>query len=257
MREPDFDRLTHAFADATRLAVEAGFDAVEVHIGHGYLLSQFLCPYNNRRKDRWGGSLENRARFPRQVMSAVRQAAGAGVAVYPKLNMDDGFAGGLGVDESLQVARWLEQDGSADALQLTGGHTTKTPMYLMRGEVPLRELIDNEKSFVRRLGMRLFAPSILKPFAFEEAFFEPKARRFRDAVALPIMLLGGLTRLDSMQRAIADGFEAVALGRALIRDPDLVQRFQRGEATASRCIPCNRCVVEMDRGGTRCVLRDD
>jgi len=257
MRDADFERLTRAFADAARVAVAAGFDALEIHVGHGYLLSQFLSPYNNRRRDRWGGSLENRARFPRQVMAAVREAAGPDILVYPKLNMDDGFEGGLTLDEGIQVARWLEEDGSADALQLTGGHTTKTPMYLMRGDVPLRELIDNEKSPVRRLGMRLFARSILKPFAFEEAFFQPKARRFREAVDLPIMLLGGLTRLDTMERAIAEGFAAVALGRGLIRDPDLVQRFQRGEATRSRCVPCNRCVVEMDRGGTRCVLRDD
>jgi 2,4-dienoyl-CoA reductase-like NADH-dependent reductase (Old Yellow Enzyme family) len=257
MRDEDFERLTGAFADAARMAVEAGFDALEIHAGHGYLLSQFLSPYNNRRKDAWGGSLENRARFPRQVMSAVREAAGSAVAVYPKLNMDDGFEGGLTLDEGIQVARWLEKDRSVDALQLTGGHTTKTPMYLMRGEVPLRELIDNEKSFVRRLGMRLFAPSILKPYPFEEAFFQPKARRFREAVDLPIMLLGGLTRLETMEQAIAEGFEAVALGRGLIRDPDLVQRFQHGLATKSRCVPCNRCVVEMDRAGTRCVMRED
>lgn len=256
MREADFGRLTRAFAGAARLAVEAGFDALEIHVGHGYLLSQFLSPYNNRRRDRWGGSLENRARFPRQVLRAVREAAGPAVAVYPKLNMDDGFAGGLQIDEGLQVARWLEEDESADALQLTGGHTTRTPMYLMRGEVPLREMIRHEHSAIRRWGMRLFAPRMLRRFEFEEAFFLPKARRFRAAVRLPLMLLGGVTRLDTMERAMAEGFDFVALGRALIRDPDLVARMQRGELTASRCIPCNRCVVEMERGGTRCVFRE-
>jgi 2,4-dienoyl-CoA reductase-like NADH-dependent reductase (Old Yellow Enzyme family) len=252
----DFERLEKAFADAARLAVSAGFDALEVHVGHGYLLSQFLSPYNNRRRDAWGGSLENRARFPRQVLRAVREAAGPGVAVYAKLNMDDGFRGGLQLDEGVQVGRWLEADGSVDALQLTGGHTTKTPMYLMRGDVPLREMIQNERSLVRRLGMRLFAPTMLKKFEFEEAFFLPHARHFRAALRLPLILLGGITRLDTMDRAIEEGFDFVAMGRGLIRDPDLVQRMQSGEATASRCVPCNRCVVEMDRGGTRCVYRD-
>ena len=257
MTDADFERLTREFAAAGRLAVTAGFDALEVHLGHGYLLSQFLCPYNNRRRDRWGGNLENRARFPRQVLRAVREAAGPDAAVTAKFNMEDGFATGLQLDEGLEVARMIERDGSVDALQLTGGHTTRTPMFLMRGEVPLGEMIRNQRSWVRRLGMRLFAPTMLKAYPFEEAFFLPSARRFRAAVSLPLMLLGGLTRLDTMARALEEGFEFVALGRALIRDPDLVRRMQAGELTASRCVPCNRCVIEMERDGTRCVERSD
>ncbi len=256
MRDDDFDRLTGAFADASRLAVEAGFDALEVHLGHGYLLSQFLSPYNNRRRDRWGGSLENRARFPRQVLKAVRESAGPGVAVYAKLNMEDGFSRGLQLEEGVQVARWLEQDGSVDALQLTGGHTTKTPMFLMRGDVPLREMIRHERNRLRRLAMRLLLPAVLKTYPFEEAFFLPAARKFREALRLPLMLLGGLTRLESMQSAIAEGFEFVALGRALISEPNLVRRMEAGEIRKAPCVPCNRCVVEMERNGTRCVLLD-
>ena len=257
MKPEDFERLTGAFADAARLSVEAGFDALEVHVGHGYLLSQFLSPYNNRRKDQWGGSLENRARFPRQVLRAVREAAGPGAAVYAKFNMDDGFKGGLTLDEGIQVARWIEVDGSVDALQLTGGHTTKTPMYLMRGDVPLGEMIRLQRDPIRRFGMRLFAPMMLKAYPFEEAFFLPMARRFREALQLPLMLLGGVKRLDTMDRAIAEGFDFVALGRGLIREPDLVQKMQAGQTAASPCIPCNRCVVEMERGGTRCVMRPE
>lgn len=256
MRDEDFDRLTADFANAARLATQAGFDALEIHAGHGYLLSQFLSPYNNRRRDEWGGNIENRSRFPRQVMRAVRQAAGPNVAVYAKLNMDDGFASGLRLDDGVEVARLLEADGSVDALQLTGGHTTRTPMYLMRGEVPLREMIAHERNTVRRWGMRLFAPFMLKKYEFEEAFFLPKAQRFRDALDLPLMLLGGVTKLSTMEAAVAGGFAFVALGRALIRDPDLVRKMQVGELDASRCVPCNRCVVEMDRVGTRCVYAD-
>lgn len=256
MRPEDFERLEQAFAAAARLAVAAGFDALEVHVGHGYLLSQFLSPWNNRRKDEWGGSIENRARFPRRVLRAVREVAGDRVAVYAKLNMDDGFRRGLGVEDALRVARWLEEDASVDALQLTGGHTGRTPMYLMRGDVPLREMIRSQRSWVRRLGLRLTAPMLLKEYAFEEAFFLPLALRFRAALSLPLMLLGGITRLETMERAMAEGFAFVALGRALIRDPDLVRRMQAGELDASRCVPCNRCVVEMDRGETRCVFRE-
>jgi 2,4-dienoyl-CoA reductase-like NADH-dependent reductase (Old Yellow Enzyme family) len=255
MTEEDFSRIAEDFARAARMAVEAGFDAIEVHVGHGYLLSQFLSPYNNRRRDHWGGSLENRARFPRDVLRAVRAAAGTRAAVYPKLNMEDGFTGGLQAEDGLQVARWLEQDGTVDALQLTGGHTTRTPFYLMRGDVPLQGMIENQHHWLRRLAFRLLGRRLIRAYPFEEAFFLPLARRFRSSVSLPLMLLGGVTRLATMERAFAEGFEFVALGRALIRDPDLVRRMQTGELQASRCIPCNRCVVEMERGGTRCVYR--
>lgn len=256
MQEQDFSRLRADFAAAARLAVAAGFDALEVHIGHGYLLSQFLSPYNNRRRDAWGGAAENRARFPREVLRAVRDAAGTGVAVYAKLNMEDGFAGGLTIDDGLQVARWIEEDGSADALQLTGGHTTRTPFYLMRGDVPLREMVRSQHNRARRAAMQIFGRLLLRTYPFQEAFFLPLARRFRAAVRLPLMLLGGVTRLDTMQRALSEGFDFVALGRALIRDPDLVRRMRSGELSGSRCVPCNRCIVEMERGGTRCVMRE-
>jgi 2,4-dienoyl-CoA reductase-like NADH-dependent reductase (Old Yellow Enzyme family) len=256
MQERDFARLRDDFAAAARLAVGAGFDALEVHVGHGYLLSQFLSPYNNRRHDAWGGSAENRARFPRDVMRAVRAAAGSGVAVYAKLNMEDGFAGGLVIDDGLRVARWIEEDGSADALQLTGGHTTRSPFYLMRGTVPLREMAQSQRDRLRRAAMQIFGRLLIRTYPFQEAFFLPLARRFRAEVRLPLMLLGGLTRLETMEHALAEGFDFVALGRALIRDPDLVRKMKSGELTGSRCVPCNRCVVEMERGGTRCVMRE-
>ena len=254
--ETDLDRLERDFAAAARLAVDAGFDGIEVHIGHGYLLAQFLSPYNNRRRDAYGGSIENRARFPRRVLRAVRDAVGGRAAIWAKLNMEDGFQGGMTLDEGIEVARWIEADASVDALQLTGGHTTRSPFFLMRGEVPLRGMIENEKNATARLGMRLFAPLLIRPFPFEEAFFRASALRFRAALSLPLMLLGGVTRLDTMERAIDEGFELLAMGRALIRDPDLARRMQAGELTASRCVPCNQCVVEMERGGTRCVLRE-
>jgi 2,4-dienoyl-CoA reductase-like NADH-dependent reductase (Old Yellow Enzyme family) len=256
MTREDFGRLTAAFAEGARLAVDAGFDAIEVHAGHGYLLNQFLSPYNNRRTDEWGGSIENRARFPRQVFSAVREAAGAGVAVYAKLNMDDGFHGGLRVEDSLQVAKWIEADGSLDALQLTGGHTTRTPFFLMRGEVPLQGMIENQHHWARRIMLKLFGRRIIRAYPFEEGFFLPLARRFRAAVSLPLMLLGGVTKLETMERALAEGFEFIAMGRGLIRDPDLVRRMESGELRASRCVPCNRCIIEMERGGTRCIYRE-
>jgi 2,4-dienoyl-CoA reductase-like NADH-dependent reductase (Old Yellow Enzyme family) len=254
MTAAQLEDVAQEFAAAARLAVEAGFDALEIHAGHGYLLSQFLSPYNNRRRDAYGGSLENRARFPRAVLRAVRDAVGSGVLVYPKLNMLDGFDGGLTLADGVAVARLIEEDGSVDALQLTGGHTTRSPFFLMRGEVPRKEMVRYEKDWVRRFGIRFFGRFFMQPFPFVEAFFLDAARHFRDAVELPIMLLGGITRLDSLYEAREEGFEFIAMGRALIREPDLVHRLERGEAGGSMCDHCNKCVAEMERpSGTRCV----
>jgi 2,4-dienoyl-CoA reductase-like NADH-dependent reductase (Old Yellow Enzyme family) len=255
MSEQDLARIEHDFAAAARIAVDAGFDALEVHLGHGYLLSQFLCPYNNRRRDAYGGSLENRARFPRRVVQAVRTAAGRQVAVYAKLNMEDGFATGLSAEDGLAVARLLERDGQLDALQLTGGHTTRTPMFLMRGASPLVELFGRERNPVRRTLLRLGASLLMRNYPFEEAFFMPLARRFRVAVRLPLMLLGGVNQQATMESAVAEGFELLALGRALIRQPDVVRRLAAGSYDGSLCTHCNHCVAYVGHAPTTCPLR--
>jgi 2,4-dienoyl-CoA reductase-like NADH-dependent reductase (Old Yellow Enzyme family) len=253
--EADLDRLERDFATAARLAVDAGFDGLEVHVGHGYLLSQFLTPFNNRRRDALGGSVENRARYPRRIVAAVRAAAGPSVAIWAKLNMEDGFAGGLTADDGIAVARLLEADGHLDALQLTGGHTTKTPMFLMRGDSPLVELFGREKNPLRRLALRWGAKLLMRDYAFEEAFFLPLARRFRAAVRLPLMLLGGVNQQATMERALDEGFELLAVGRALIRQPDLVRRVAAGDFDGSLCTHCNRCVAYVGHAPTACPLR--
>jgi len=255
MTADDIARITDDFAAAARLAVAAGFDALEVHVGHGYLLSQFLCPWNNKRGDEFGGSIENRARFARRALRAVRDAAGPGVAVWAKLNMDDGFHGGLTADDGVAVARMLEADGAVDALQLTGGHTTKSPMYLMRGDSPLEKLFSYDRSALRRTVLRAVAPFFFRNWPFEEAFFLPLARRVRAAVRLPLMLLGGVNRRDTMEAALAEGFDFVALGRALIRRPDYARALAAGAVDDAGCTHCNACVAAMGHEPTRCVLR--
>jgi 2,4-dienoyl-CoA reductase-like NADH-dependent reductase (Old Yellow Enzyme family) len=257
--EADLDRVAADFGRAATLAVGAGFDALEIHLGHGYLLSQFLSPFTNRRRDGYGGSIGARAAFPRRVLHVVREAVTAAsggdrVAVYAKLNMDDGFAGGLQLADAVEVARMLEADGTVDALELTGGFTSKTPMYLMRGEVPLAEMVSHERSAIRRAALRVAGRRFMRAYPFEEAFFLPHARQVRAAVSLPLILLGGITRLDTMRQAMGEGFEFVAMARALLRETDLVRRMQQGQASRSLCVPCNKCVAEMEVRGTRCVL---
>ena len=134
-----------AHANAARFAIEAGFDAVEVHLGHNYLASSFLSPLINRRDDEFGGSLENRAKVARGMVMAVRRAVekeGTPIAVTAKLNMTDGVRGGIPIEESLQTAKWLEEDGGLDAIELTAGSSLVNPMYLFRGDAPVKEFAE-------------------------------------------------------------------------------------------------------------------
>jgi 2,4-dienoyl-CoA reductase-like NADH-dependent reductase (Old Yellow Enzyme family) len=246
------DRITQDYGRAAATAVEAGFDSIEVHVGHNYLLSAFLSPKLNRRDDDFGGSVENRARFARQVLRAVRQAAGDKVAVTAKLNMADGVPGGLWLEESLEVASLFQADGVLDAIELTGGSSLANPMYLFRGEAPLQEFGATLPGPVR-LGFKFIGSRFLKAYPFEEAFFLPYARQFLDALSMPLILLGGITELETVESALSEGFAFVAMARALLREPDLVARMEAGAATSSLCIHCNKCMPTI-YSGTRCVL---
>jgi len=250
----DIARITDDYRRAAQLCVDAGFDSIEVHVGHNYLLSAFLSPMLNRRQDRWGGGIENRARFPRQVVTAVRDGAGRSVAVTAKLNMTDGVRGGVSVDDSLAVAQMLAADGHLDALELTGGSSLANPMFLFRGSAPVREFTSTLPWYLRP-AFRIAGKRFLREYPYEEAFFRSTADRFRDEVDLPIILLGGISRLDTATSAIDDGYAFVAMGRALLHDPDLVNAWQAGTASASGCIHCNRCMPTIYRG-TRCPLVD-
>ena len=250
----DIERITEDYRRGARTAVEAGFDAIEVHLGHNYLLSSFLSPKLNRRSDAWGGTLEARARFPRQVVAAVRDGAGPQVAVTAKLNMSDGVPGGFDLPESVEVASMLAADGHLDALELTGGSSLSNPMYLFRGDAPRAEFAATLPQPLR-LGFRVVGTRFLKAYPFEEAYFRPEARRFLGAVDLPLILLGGINRLDTVESALAEGFAFVAMARALLREPDLVARWERGDRDGGRCIHCNRCMPSIYTG-TTCVEAD-
>ena len=163
----------------------------------------------------------------------------------------DGFRGGVTTDESLDFTSMLEADGCLDALQLSGGSSLMNPMYLFRGETPTREFAAAMPAPVR-LGMRTpVGKRFLKHYEFHEAYFLDKALRFRERLSMPLMLLGGINRRDTMERAMGHGFDFVAMGRALLREPDLVHRLQDERQQAGVCIHCNRCMPTI-YSGTRC-----
>jgi 2,4-dienoyl-CoA reductase-like NADH-dependent reductase (Old Yellow Enzyme family) len=248
----DLHRITQAHAEAALTAREAGFDAVEIHLGHNYLVSSFLSPRLNRRADDYGGSLAHRARLARDVARAVRDAVGGQLAVTAKLNMDDGVPGGLWLDESIQVAQWLEADGSVDALELTAGSSLLNPMYLFTGDSPLHEFAAQFPQPMR-LALRASGNRFLRSYPYREAYLLDRARQFRAALRLPLILVGGITRKATMDLAMAEGFAFVALARALLREPDLIRRIQSDPRTRSLCVHCNKCMPTI-YSGTRCVL---
>jgi 2,4-dienoyl-CoA reductase-like NADH-dependent reductase (Old Yellow Enzyme family) len=250
----DIARVTADYGRAARRVVEAGFDSIEVHLGHNYLLSAFLSPKLNRRRDEWGGSVENRARFARQVVRAVREAVGARAAVTAKLNMADGVPGGLWLEDSVEVGRMLEADGALDALTLTGGSSLANPMYLFRGEAPREEFAATLPRALQ-LGFRVLGRRFMPDYPFEEAFFLPYARQFRAALDMPLVLLGGINERATVEQALAEGFSFVAMARALLREPDLVAKMEAGTSDASLCVHCNKCMPTIYTG-TRCVLVD-
>jgi 2,4-dienoyl-CoA reductase-like NADH-dependent reductase (Old Yellow Enzyme family) len=248
----DLRRITRAHGEAARLARDADFDAVEIHLGHNYLISSFLSPRLNRRTDEFGGSLANRARLARDVAREVREAVGGHLAIIGKLNMEDGVRGGFGIDESIQVARWLEADGSVDAIELTAGSSLLNPMYLFTGDAPVREFAAQFPQ-PTRLALRLAGRRFLRSYPYQEAYLLERARRFRSALKLPLVLLGGITRKETMDTAMADGFAFVALARALLREPDLLQRIRADPRSRSLCTHCNKCMPTI-YSGTHCVL---
>ncbi|MBN8216006.1 MAG: NADH:flavin oxidoreductase [Spirochaetes bacterium] len=254
MGEAEIERMVEAHGRAVSTAREAGFDAVEIHAGHGYLISQFLSPHTNRRKDRYGGSLENRARFMREVLRAVKKAAGNSMAVVVKTNLEDGFRGGMTADEGVEVARILEAEG-ADALVLSGGFVSITPFFMMRGTTPHRELIRAQKSPLIKLGMMAFSRIMVKEYPWQEGFFLDGAKRVRAAVKLPLVYLGGIVRKSKIDEALGAGFDFVAMARNLVAEPDFVEKIRRDPSHVSPCLacgPCNSCVAVMYDGECRC-----
>jgi 2,4-dienoyl-CoA reductase-like NADH-dependent reductase (Old Yellow Enzyme family) len=251
MTQLDIDEKTADFVRAALMAREAGFDAVEIHAGHGYLLSQFVSPWTNRRSDRYGGSLANRLRFPVAVIEQVRAALGPDYPVLVKMNLRDGMKGGLELDEALEVAAAYEAAG-ATALVPSCGFTARTPLYMLRGNVPTLAFARAQPKLFTKLGMALFGWALVQRYPFEPCFLEEQARRVLEVVSIPVAYVGGVRSFADMERLMLQGFAFVQVGRSTVRDPDFVTRYQRGEITESDCDSCNRCLASMSVTGVNC-----
>ena len=252
MHKDEIEAMARAFGEAVNNARDAGFDAVEIHAGHGYLISQFLSPYTNHRRDEYGGSLDNRMRFMRMCLGEVMEAAAqTGMAVTVKHNMYDGFKGGIEIPESLEIAREIERFG-VNAIVLSGGFVSKAPMAVMRGLIPIYTM-----SYYSPLWLRYFirwcGPFMIKQFPFEECYFLEDAKKFRAALKCPLIYVGGLVSREGIERALDAGFELVQMARALVNDPAFVNKLRAGdEKTRSACDHRNYCIARMYSVDMKC-----
>ncbi|KVN41311.1 flavin oxidoreductase [Burkholderia pyrrocinia] len=242
------------FAQAARRARDAGFDAVEIHMGHGYLLSQFLSPLYNRRRDAYGGDAARRAAFPVEVLRRVLDAVGRDLAVVCKIGVTEGVRGGGTADDACEVARQLEAEG-AHLLVLSGGMNVESVWQLFGSPLPADARANADNAIVRA-AMVLQKLAEPKLGAFRELYFLEHSRKVRAAVRMPLAYLGGVRSRENVALALHDGFDAVAMARALVFEPDFVNRLRDGRAERSGCTSCNRCVASMyTPGGTSCTLQ--
>ena len=232
MNKPDITNIVSAFTQAAVRAKQAGFDAIQLHAAHGFLLSQFLSPAFNQRTDEYGGTLENRARFLLEVVRSIREATGPAYPLLIKLNSEDFLEGGLTRDEAVQVAVMLET-ASVDAIEFSGG-TVASPEKFM----PVR-------------------PGKAKT-PQDEVFYREAAQLYQAKVGIPLMLVGGIrsyeTANDLIRRGVAD---YISLGRPLICEPGLVKRWHNGDHRESDCASCNSCFAPAGAGrGVYCVTME-
>ena len=236
------------FGKAVEVAYNAGFDSVEVHAGHGYLISQFLSPYTNHRHDEYGGLLQNRMRFMNHCLEEVMEAARKrGMGVLVKHNMEDGFKRGIQVPESIEIAKQIESFG-VDGIVLSSGFVSKAPMAVMRGRIPTKTMgyYMGWNEWLQKIVVSLFGQWLIKQYDFEECYFLENAKKFRAALKGPLVYVGGLVSREGIERVLDEGFELLQMARALVNDPAFVNKLKAGDMTTrSGCDHRDYCMARM------------
>ncbi|MBN1572133.1 MAG: NADH:flavin oxidoreductase [Deltaproteobacteria bacterium] len=255
MTEEDIERVIEDFAKAARRAKEGGFDAVQLHCAHGYLISQFLCPYTNRRRDRWGGSVENRMRFLTKIYGRVRELVGDGYPILVKMNGYDMMKGGLDIDEAAVQARMMKDMG-IDGIEVSCG-IGEDGLSSLRGDIPIEAIIDDLGSFkkqpVMRFIMRHFGKKIIKTHPFSEEYNLDAARAIKSSVKIPVFAVGGNVDPAKIRGIVERGdSDYVSLCRSLIIEPGFPKQIEEGRTEPSRCIHCNLCLFYLELGPLRC-----
>ncbi len=242
----DIDEIVDAFGKAVDMCRRAGFDCIEVHAGHGYLISQFISPYTNHRKDEYGGSLENRMRFMTMCLEEVMKAAKDDMAVVCKMNMRDGRKNGISLEEhSIPIAKRMQELG-VHAIVLSGGLVSCTPMYVMRGEMPIQTLTHYMDKPWLKYSVRACGKLMIPTVNYQEAFFLEDALKFREALPdMKFIYVGGLVAGDKINEVLGHGFEAVQMARSLLNEPDFVNKLKEDPHYRCGCKHSNYCIGRM------------
>ena len=251
----DIRQTAKDFGQAVLTAHEAGFDSVEVHAGHGYLISQFLSPWTNRRRDEFGGSTENRMRFMKMCLEEVMEAAlKTNTAVLVKHNMEDGFKSGIQIPESIEIAKEIEKF-NVNGIVLTSGFVSRAPMAVMRGRIPTKTMsyYMGWNEWLQKIVVDLFGKWMIKDYKFEECFFLENAKKFRAELKGPLVYVGGLVSREGIEKVLDEGFEMVQMARCLINDPAFVNKMKEGDlSTRSGCDHRDYCIARMYSKDMQC-----
>ena len=254
MTKDEIESVANDYGKAVERCIAAGFDAVEIHAGHGYLISQFLSPYTNHRKDEFGGSLENRMRFMRMCMKKVVAAGKGKVAIFVKMNTRDGFKGGQEVPELIEVAKELRNLG-ADAIVLSGGFVSKAPMYVMRGQFPIKPMVHYFplKQWWLKIGVLLAGKAVAPTVPFKRLFFMEDALKFKAAMPdFPFVYVGGVVDREGADEVMEKGFPMLQMGRAVLEDTDFVNKMKADKKHCSQCEHSNFCIGRMYSRSMQC-----
>lgn len=246
MTEADIERVIEAFGQAARRVREGGFDAVQLHAAHGFLLSSFLCPHTNRRSDQWGGSVANRMRIIGRVYRRCRELVGADYPILIKISATDAMKNGLTLEDSQVMARLMDEMGF-DGIEVScgigedGGST-------IRGDLPVDVVLDHwdmyrRKNWLFKFIMRRWGNKLKPPVPFTENYNLASARAIKQVVKVPVLAVGGFVRPAAMEAAIRNGgADGIALCRPLIAEPTFPLKIANNDADVSRCIQCNLCL---------------
>ncbi len=256
MTQSQIKALVQTYFDAATFMKSVGFDCLEIHFGHGYGLCQFMSPKTNKRKDQYGGSLQNRMRLPLEVLAAVRKAVGNDFPIIGKISLTEGVKGGLHYDDAIDIAKMLDTAG-IDGIVTSGGTSTMNPMIMFRGDNILKPMLNAETNPLMKLILRLAGPSMFKNYTYKELYFLTQAKRLREAVQCNMIYVGGASSTHSFATLMDAGFDFIQLGRGLLADPDLVNKAQATTEThtpyQSRCVHCNECVATIEhKNGIHC-----
>lgn len=256
LSDVQIETIISNFVAAVVRAKSAGFDGVQLHMAHGYLLSQFLSPYTNRREDRWGGPVENRYRIISKIFKRIQKATGD-YPVWGKFNAHDGRKGGMRMDEAVKIARMLEKSGCR-ALEVSCG-VFEDGLYTIRGEqLPSEAALAYTFKYNKLPGpvKALAAPILKRIIPQPKPYFRynlDAAMAIKSAVSIPVIVVGGINNASDIEKIIADrGIDMVSMSRPFIRQPDIVNQFKRGTHTDSRCIMCNYCAIIGEAKPLRC-----